>query len=216
MILYDLDHSPFAARIRIALRAKGLEAELRKPPDDFRRINPLGLVPTLVAEDGTVLIESETIVEYLEDRFPTPSLRPDAALDRAVARILARLCDLHLAPALKSLFEATKRPTDAAETSRLLADIRLALATIERYLANNDGFAVGDRLTTADCALAPLLFFVARCESLTPDTPLLGGAVLAEYWRRIQAHPAVAPVLAKMTLAQSRRAAARARGEAED
>lgn len=215
MILYDLDHSPFAARIRLALRAKDLEAELRKPPEGFRRINPLGLVPTLVTEDGTVLIESEAIVEYLEDRFPAPSLRPDAALDRAFARILARLCDLHLAPALKSLFEATKRPTDTAETSRLLADIRLALATIERYLGTN-GFAVGDRLTTADCALAPLLFFVARCESLTPASPLLGGVALADYWRRIQTHPTVAPILAEMTLAQSRRAAARARGEAED
>jgi glutathione S-transferase len=215
MILYDLDHSPFAARIRIAIRAKGLAVELRRPPADFRRINPLGLVPTLVVEDGTVLIESEAIAEYLDDRFSMPALRPDGATDRAVARILARLCDLHLAPALKSLFEATKRPTDAAETTRLLAEIRLALTTIEHYLGNA-GFAVGDGLTTADCALAPLLFFVARCESLAPDAPLLYGAVLAAYWRSIQAHPAVAPILAELAVAQSRRAAARARGEPED
>jgi glutathione S-transferase len=215
MILYDLDHSPFAARIRIAVSAKGLVVEFRRPPADFRSINPLGLVPTLVAEDGTVLIESEAIAEYLDDRFPMPALRPDGATDRAVTRILARLCDLHLAPALKSLFEATKRPADAAETARLLAEIRLALATIERYLGSA-GFAVGDRLTTADCALAPLLFFVARCESLTPGAPLLGSPVLAAYWCAIQSHPAVAPILAEIAAAQSRRAAARARGEPED
>jgi glutathione S-transferase len=96
MILYDLDHSPFAARVRIAIRAKNLDVALQAPPADYRRINPLGLVPSLVTEDGTTLIESEAIVEYLEDRFPTPALRPDGAKDRAFARIVARLCDLRL------------------------------------------------------------------------------------------------------------------------
>jgi glutathione S-transferase len=215
MILYDLDHSPFAARVRIAIRVKRLDVALRAPPDDYRRINPLGLVPALVTEDGAILIESEAIVEYLEDRFPTPPLRPDGTNQRAVARIIARLCDLHLAPALKLLFEATKHAGDAAEASRLGAEIRVHLATIERYLGDG-GLAVGDRLTTADCALAPLLFFVERCEDMTPQLPLIGSPVLAGYWRRVQRDPSVQPVLAEMARAQARRAAARARGERED
>jgi glutathione S-transferase len=79
MRLYDLDQSPFAARVRMALYAKGLTASLTPPPGGarsaaYRAINPLALVPALVLDDGTVIPESEIIIEYLEDRFPAPPL----------------------------------------------------------------------------------------------------------------------------------------------
>ena len=72
----------------IARRVKRLDITLVPPPggvrsDAYRAINPLGLVPALVIEDGTVLPESDLIVEYLDERFPEPRLLPDDADRRA-------------------------------------------------------------------------------------------------------------------------------------
>lgn len=220
LTLYDLDHSPFAARVRIAVRAKGLDVALVPPPggarsEAYRRINPLGLVPTLVTEDGTALPESDVIVEYLDERFPEPRLLPETAEGRAHCRLISRVADLYLVPALKVLFERTKEPTGAAEIGKLIGPVREPLAVIDGLLEGGP-YAMGEALTTADCALAPLLFFVERCAPLAPDAPLIGGARLGAYWEAVRRHPAVAPVLAEMAASQVRRAAARARGEPED
>ena len=74
MKFYNAMLSPFAARCRMLIYAKGLEVEFSEAWGDFSKeqlslINPMGKVPVL--EDGDlVLPESETICEYLEDRFP--------------------------------------------------------------------------------------------------------------------------------------------------
>lgn len=219
LTFYDLDHSPFAARVRIAVRAKGLDVAMVPPPGGvrsaaYRRVNPLGLVPTLVTEDGTAIPESDVIVEYLDERFPALRLVPGDLDRRARGRVLVRVADLYLAPALKALFEHTKKPADPAAQAALVGDVRVYLAVIEGFL-KGDLYALGDSLTAADCALAPLLFFAERCAALAPETPLFG-ARLAAYWDVVRRHPSVAPVLEEMAASQVRRAAARARGEPED
>jgi glutathione S-transferase len=219
LILYDLDHSPFAARVRIVAHVKRLPLAIVRPPggvrsDAYLRINPLGLVPALVTEDGTVIPESEVIVEYLDERFREPRLLPSDAERRARCRLISRVGDLYLAPALKELFERTKSPADATIVATLMSPVRKHLAVLEGLL--DDGpLALGHTLTAADCALAPLLFFVERCAPLAPEAPLLAGR-LGAYWDAVRRHPSVAHVLAEMAASQVRRAAARARGEPED
>jgi len=80
-------------RVRIAFREKGVpyeEAEVDLPGGahreaPFRRLNPFAQVPVL--EDGDLVVaESVAILEYLEERFPTPALLPAGAAQRAVAR----------------------------------------------------------------------------------------------------------------------------------
>lgn len=219
LILYDLDHSPFAARVRIVAHVKRLPLAIVRPPggvrsDAYLRINPLGLVPALVTEDGTVIPESEVIVEYLDERFREPRLLPSDAERRARCRLISRVGDLYLAPALKELFERTKSAADPAVVATLMSSVRKHLAVLEGLL--DDGpLALGHTLTAADCALAPLLFFVERCAPLAPEAPLLAGR-LGAYWDAVRRHPSVAHVLAEMAASQVRRAAARARGEPED
>ena len=59
----------------------------------YVRLNPMSVVPTLV-HDGRAIIESNVILEYLEDAFPEPALRPELAFDRAEARrLMMRLDD---------------------------------------------------------------------------------------------------------------------------
>jgi glutathione S-transferase len=204
------------------LYAKGLDIACVPPPGGarsvaFRRLSPLGLVPALELDDGTVLPESETIAEYLEDRFPEPPLRPADSFARARARLLARLADLYLAEALKQLFEETKTAeADPAALARHLPPVREALAEIDRWLAGG-GYAAGGRLSLADAALVPLVYFVHRSAALFEGgAPFAGLAKLEAYWRGMAADPHAARVLAELDAAQARRAAQRARGEKVD
>ena len=101
MALYDSDHPDVPAmmglhlfhftmsncsqRVRLGLEEKGLEwtsHHLNLPGNehvsaDYQRINPKGVVPTLV-HDGQVVIESNDILGYLDEHFPDPPLRPAA------------------------------------------------------------------------------------------------------------------------------------------
>jgi glutathione S-transferase len=221
MKLYDLDHSPFAARVRMAIYAKALPIALVPPPGgarsaEYRAINPLGLVPALELDDGTVIPESEIIVEYLEDKFPAPALRPETAEGCASARLLARIADEHLAAPLKQLFEFAKGGESSNEAAATRTAVDAALGLIERNLAGGS-HAVGGRLTGADCALVPLLYFAARAAHLFPGAaPFAPHPRLAAYWRSIARDPVAARVLAELEAAQIRRAAARNRGAPED
>jgi glutathione S-transferase len=93
MKLYWHPFSIVPRRVRIAFREKGIafeEVEIDLPGGahrrpEFLRLNPFGQVPVL--EDGDLVIaESVAILEYLEERFPTPALLPSDAPNRAVAR----------------------------------------------------------------------------------------------------------------------------------
>jgi glutathione S-transferase len=105
MGLYESDHPDIASmrglhlfhfvmsncsqRVRLALEEKGLawtSHHMNLPANehvtpDYHRINPKGVVPTLV-HDGQVVIESNDILLYLDEHFPDPPLRPTSEADR--------------------------------------------------------------------------------------------------------------------------------------
>ena len=92
LILYHHNSSVCAAKVRVALAEKALEFEsrlLRLDGDQFHpeyvALNPNAVVPTLVHR-GRAVIESNIILEYLEDAFPTPPLHPADPHSRAGAR----------------------------------------------------------------------------------------------------------------------------------
>jgi len=98
--LYNHRTSCCAVKTRFALNEKGLDYEsiildLRagdqfKP--EYRKLNPNAIIPTLV-HDGTPIIESTVIMEYLDDVFPTPSLRPADPRVRARMRVWTKKPD---------------------------------------------------------------------------------------------------------------------------
>ena len=91
----DLYFSPLACSLatRIALYEAGAEANylevdpktkvVRNDGSDFRQVNPLGLVPTLRTDDGTVLTENAAILPYIAQRFPEARLWPSDKRDAA-------------------------------------------------------------------------------------------------------------------------------------
>ena len=95
MALFHYHHntSVCAAKVRVSLAEKGIgwEGRLMRLDGDqlepaYVKLNPNSVVPTLIHE-GRPVIESNVILEYLEDAFPSPVLRPAAAHDRAQARL---------------------------------------------------------------------------------------------------------------------------------
>jgi maleylpyruvate isomerase len=103
--LYNFFRSGTSHRLRIALNLKGLSAEyipvdlrtLAHLSDDYKTLHPQGLVPALQRDDGRVMIQTPAIIEWLEERYPTPALLPANADQRAQVRALAALigCDVH-------------------------------------------------------------------------------------------------------------------------
>ena len=67
---------------------------------EYLKLNPMAVVPTLV-HDGTVLVESTVICEYLDDAFPDPPLKPPSSLGRARMRLWTKAVDEHIQPACK-------------------------------------------------------------------------------------------------------------------
>jgi glutathione S-transferase len=99
MKLYSEDSSPFSAPVRVAVYAKELNIDIEPPPGGllsakFHAINPVGTIPCLILDDGTALPESAAIMEYLEDKFPEPPLRPASPEATARVRLLQRIGEL--------------------------------------------------------------------------------------------------------------------------
>jgi glutathione S-transferase len=208
MKLYQTYASPFPTRVRLVLYAKAIEVEIIEPPgfhgstqakSDYLTINPIGRVPTLVLDDGRALPESEVICEYLEDAFPSPSLRPADAWGRAKARLIARLCDVYLVMAMVPLFNAAGRPRKTWDPARIAgaqSEVATALGWLEGHIGE-EGYAVGASLTHADGAVAPQLVLAYEWAPVLfgGDSPLGLHPRLAAYWRAIQLDPIAARVI---------------------
>jgi maleylpyruvate isomerase len=104
MKLYSFFRSGTSHRLRIALNLKGIATDYaaidlrvdEQQKEAFKAINPQGMVPALDTGEQ-VLIQSPAIIEWLEEKHPTPALLPVGAQARARVRALAAMvgCDIH-------------------------------------------------------------------------------------------------------------------------
>jgi len=196
MKLYQSNLSPYASRCRIQIYAKGIEdVDYVEPPgglasDEYKQINPSGKIPALEV-DGRVLGESSVICEYLEDRFPTPSLRPDDAFQRAQARQIAQIGDFYILGPLFVLLPMMN-PADRVENvvDEQVALLRKNLALLEKTMVDagydSGAYAVGNSLSLADCALVPALFVAMNiAPAFGMAAPLEATPKLVDYWQAI-------------------------------
>lgn len=169
MKLYGFWRSLATYRVRVALALKGLEAELvsidllkgNQHDAGYRSINPQGVVPALVIDDGPPLFQSMAILEYLDETHPQPPLLPKDARGRARVRGLAQIVvsDGHplIVPRIRGYMEKELK-LDEATRNRWLAHWSLqALEAVEGHLAKEretGRYCHGDTITIADICLA--------------------------------------------------------------
>jgi maleylacetoacetate isomerase len=169
MKMYGFWRSLASYRVRVALAIKGMHAEEisinllqgKQNSDEYRAVNPQGVLPSLVIDDGPPLFQSMAILEYLEETHPQPALLPSDARGRARVRGLAQICvsDGHplLVPRIRNYLEKEMHLDEAAR-NRWLAHWSLkALEAVEGHLAKEKDtgrFCHGDGPTFADICVA--------------------------------------------------------------
>lgn len=185
MKLYTFFRSSAAFRARIALNLKGLDYESafvhlakgdqRKP--EYVALNPQGLVPTLI-DDAQPLTQSLAIMEYLEEKYPSPPLLPKDLPGRARVRSISLViaCEIHPLNNLRVLQYLTKQlgRTEQEKDAWYHHWIRDGLAKVEAELVRNaltGKFCHGDRPTMADCCLVPQIFNARRFNCDTSHAP---------------------------------------------
>jgi glutathione S-transferase len=207
MKLYSANLSPFAGRARMSVYAKGLPVEIGMPTTslkspEYLSLNPMGKLPCLACADGLTLPESEVILEYLEDAYPEPSLRPATPEGKARVRLLSRITELYVAAPAGPLFgqmDPSKR--DPAVVDTQMAKLHEGLTWLDQHLGEGD-FAFGDGLTTADCTLVPTLFWLKVFVQAFGRPDLLDDhPKVKRYAEVILKHPAAAKVTEELAAA---------------
>jgi glutathione S-transferase len=197
----DLYFSPLACSMatRIAFYEAGADATylevdpktkvVRNDSSDFRKVNPLGLVPTLRTDDGVVLTENAAILQYVADRFPKAGLASEAGLDRS--RLHQWLCfigtELH-----KGLFVPLLDKKAGAEVKNYVLEKNLSrLDYLENYLKGRDYLL--DHFSVADAYLVTVINWTMA----TPPVELAKWPTVKAYYDRMRARPSVAKAIAE-------------------
>ena len=213
----ELYFSPLACSMatRIALYEAGsgatyLEVDSKtktvlKDGSDFRKVNPLGLVPTLRTDDGVVLTENAAILQYVAEHLPQAGLGASSGLERS--RLQQWLCfigtELH-----KSLFVPLLDRKAGAEVKAYVLETNVSrLDYLENYLKDRDYLL--DHFSVADAYLVTVINWTMA----TPPIELAKWPAVKAYYERLRARPAVAKAIAeefelyKAELARNRAAA---------
>jgi maleylacetoacetate isomerase/maleylpyruvate isomerase len=185
MKLYGFWRSLATYRVRVALALKGLHAEEisidllkgKQLSDDYLAVNPQGVVPALVLDEGgSPLFQSLAILEYLDETQPQPPLLPKDPRGRARVRGLSLIAaaDGHplITPRIRTYLEKEMRQDEAARNRWLAHWTMRALEAIESHLSERETgrFCHGDELTIADiCVVSQLIGALAyfNCDTST-------------------------------------------------
>ena len=217
MKLYSWDISPYAARVRMQIYAKGLtDIATEQTPffltQKLYEERPLSRIPSLEI-DGDAIPESAVIAEYLEEIYPEPSLLGATPRENAHIRTLARIGDVYL---INTAFMLASVPTGIESIVALLSgQLASSIRTLDRMIGR-DGFACLGRLTLADCALVPALSYVQHMllnKGLAD--PIAANANVAAYQAAIQGQEPAARILAEFERGREERREQISTGELE-
>lgn len=163
-ILIGMYDSSYTRRVAIAMSLYGIPFEhcawsVGRDFDRIREYSPLGRAPTLVLDDGDVLGESATMLDYLDDLVgPGRALLPSTGRDRRDALKLMALAGGAVDKAVLIVLERVFRPVEMhsdAWLTRCRAQVDGALHELDRHCAARAGhdWLVGESMTHADIAV---------------------------------------------------------------
>ena len=150
--------SNYHNKVKLVLLEKGIPFEekvinFRDKDEGLLAASPLGKIPFLSTDQGS-LCESQAIVDYLEQAYPTPPLLPRDAFAAAKVRELATFLDWHLEMATRQLYPSAffgAAPLSESNATRIRREIEQKIAGLKRLLKMSP-YAAGDSFTLADCS----------------------------------------------------------------
>jgi glutathione S-transferase len=177
MLLIGMYDSPYVRRVAISMQLCGIAYEHGNwsVGADFERIrqyNPLVRVPTLVLDDGEVLLESAMLLDYLDELVgPQRALLPRVGRERRTALKLIAIASGAADKAREQIYERAFRPPERRHEpwlARCRTQMHGALAELERHASERgEGrWLVGERLTQADIMVVCAFTFLTEALAL--------------------------------------------------
>ncbi len=190
-MLYTFFRSSTSYRLRIALAWKKLAYEpiftslpgMKHKDPAYLKLNPQGLVPALVSDEGRVYTQSMAMIEWLDERYPEPPLMPRDADEKWYVRAVSQVigCEIHplnntrVLKYLKSSYGLDDASVNGGWYAHWIAE---GFAGLEGFLSlqkRSASYCLGERVTMADVCLVPQVFNAQRfnCD-LKPYPTLMG------------------------------------------
>lgn len=204
MKLYELEWGLYPRRVGIYLAEKGItgieriafDALEAWPPPELAGLGPLGTVPILETQEGTLIRSSIAILEYLEERFPSPDMAGATPEKRARMREMLSVIDeaamqfgiwCHKASPLFAQGERQSRDAATFAADAYCGRLRM----LDLLIQENEGpFMSGDQPTIADCVTMATLQFAENVYGV----PLPSGCdALARWYAFFAERPSAAP-----------------------
>ena len=169
--LYISPVAPNPTKVRLYLaekRALGCEIEVEEVPINLGKLdhkkpehlarNPFGVLPVLELKSGAFLIESLSIIDFLEELHPDPSIWGGDVESRALARQVERIAELGGLIPMANVVHATDSPVGREANPIVAKHYRDRLTPnldyLEDLLSDGRPFLTGATVSVADCTLA--------------------------------------------------------------
>lgn len=165
-----------------------------REPEHLAR-NPFGTLPVLELDDGSFIVESLAIIEYLESKFPDGALISGTPEEKGKAHDVERIIDIRVAGPMGGYGHATNSPLgfppDPERAAQLKESMQTPLDYVESLLSDGRPLFLGETVSIADCTMQASLQFMRYVEAdVFGDRPLLRA------WdERYRARPAAKAVL---------------------
>jgi len=163
MELMGMLDSPFVRRVAVTAQFLDLPYDhnplsIFKSYDEFRGINPLVKVPTIVCDNGEMLVDSTLIIEYFESSCASgKSLIPEDEANRFRALQIIGVSLVAMEKVAALIYERTQRPKElqhAPWIQRLDQQLRGAVDQLEAMVGDGSGWFFGTEITQADISAA--------------------------------------------------------------
>ena len=201
VVLIGMMDSPFVRRVAITMQMLGIDYRHRplsifKSFDEFRMVHPLVKVPTLVCDDGEMLVDSTLIIDYLESLAgPDKSLYPkDMSTRRSALQQIGEAL-VGMEKAVQIIYEKGQRPSELRHPpwidrleQQLSSAAGLMEASVEATIEGGSDWLGGAEPMQADITTAVAWHFIQRVTSRTirpTDHPYL-----VEFSEQAEALPA--------------------------
>lgn len=201
MVLIGMLDSPFVRRVAITMQVLGIDYQYRplsifESFEEFRSVHPLVKAPTLVCDDGEMLVDSTLIIDYLELLVgPEKSLMPNDASARRTALQQIGEALVAMEKVIQLVDEKTQRPADVQHEpwinrleQQVISAAGLMEASVEAAIESGNDWLSGTDPMQADITTAVAWDFIRRMASSTVRST--NHPYLIEYSERAEALPA--------------------------